>query len=334
MPAKTWSSYLCDREQHLQECFQKHKRGRKGPIEEVSEIGNEEDEVEILEDFSESRRDLTEDQEEVRLDRELEEEVIQDNLMVGHRDTLGPEQEYEAPMDSEHMKEREAFERAMGLGPPDIGTTYPDSMILGPPTEMAGTLFSRKDKLAEQAKDINLMQVKQWILDNGPPPRRESNFQNANLQFYRKIFPDLVLWPTTELLPENQLVSRIDPARPSNRPRFCVPAHNINLVLRSTHLALSHLGAEKMCWYLKDYVTFPSMWSVCRDFILTCGRCVQKHRYHLNKRMSGAFYPRTRSHISCHIDLAGPLPSSGVEGYKYILGIVDGFSGYLVTIPL
>ena len=91
-----------------------------------------------------------------------------------------------------------------------------------------------------------------------------------------------------------------------------------------------------MCWYLKYFVAFPSMWQVCRDFILTCGGCVQKHKYHQNKRMSGAYYPRTRSHInySCHIDLAGPLPSSGGEGFKYILAIVDGFSGYLVTIPL
>ena len=109
LPAKTWSSYLCDKEQHLQECYQRHKEGKIGPIEELTEIGTgegEEDEVEILEDFSEGRRDLTEDQEEIRQDRELEEELIQDNLMVGHRDTLGPEQEYEAPLDTEHMKER------------------------------------------------------------------------------------------------------------------------------------------------------------------------------------------------------------------------------------
>ena len=249
---------------------------------------------------------------------------------------MGSEQEYEAPLDTEHMKKREAVMRAIWMGPPDIGATYPDSMILGPPTEMAGTLFSRKDKLAEQAKDVNLLQVKQWLINKAPPPRRESNFQSATLLFYRKIFPDLILWSTTELMPENQLVLRIDRAKPSNRPIFCVPAHNINLVLRSTHLAHSHLGADKMCWYLKDFVTFPSMWSVCRDFILTCGGCVQKHRYHQNKRMSGAFYPRTWSHInySCHIDLAGPLLSSGIEGYKYILAIVDGFSSYLVTIPL
>ena len=40
------------------------------------------------------------------------------------------------------MREREAVMRALGLGAPDIGAMYPDSMILGPPTEMAGTLFS------------------------------------------------------------------------------------------------------------------------------------------------------------------------------------------------
>ena len=138
------------------------------------------------------------------LDREPEEEVLQDNLLVGHRDTLGPEQEYEAPMNSEHMKERDAVERAIGLGPSDLGNTYPDSMIIGPPTEMAGTLFSRKDKIAEQTKDLNLLEVEQWLLGTGPPTRRESNFQNSTLKFYRKIYPDMILWPT-ELLPENQL---------------------------------------------------------------------------------------------------------------------------------
>ena len=70
------------------------------------------------------------------------------------------------------MKERDALERAMGLGPSDMGNTYPDSMIIGPPTEMAGTQFSRKDKLAEQAKDLNILEVKGWLIGNGPPTQK------------------------------------------------------------------------------------------------------------------------------------------------------------------
>ena len=56
--------------------------------------------------------------------------------------------------------------------------------------------------------------------------------------------------------------------------------------------------------------------------------------YHRDKRISGCHFPRPKGFVGgiVNIDLAGPI-STDDDGYKYILGIHDHFSGYTVAVP-
>ena len=51
--------------------------------------------------------------------------------------------------------------------------------------------------------------------------------------------------------------------------------------------------------------------------------------------MEHCFYPREKGSATqiVHLDLAGPLPTTK-EGYKYILGIADNFSSFVIEVAI
>ena len=73
---------------------------------------------------------------------------------------------------------------------------------------------------------------------------------------------------------------------------------------------------------------------VCRE-LTQCAGCMQKHKMQNNMRVEHCFYMKEKGSAAqvVHLDLAGPLPESK-EGYKYILGIADNFSAFVMTIAI
>ena len=62
---------------------------------------------------------------------------------------------------------------------------------------------------------------------------------------------------------------------------------------------------------------------------------MQKHKLQKDVQVKHCFYPREKGSAAqiVHLDLARPLPSTK-EGYKYILGIVDNFSAFVMAVAI
>ena len=62
---------------------------------------------------------------------------------------------------------------------------------------------------------------------------------------------------------------------------------------------------------------------------------MQKHKLKKDVQVQHCFYPREKGKVMqiVHLDLAGPLPSTK-EGFKYILGIADNFSAFVMAMTL
>ena len=62
---------------------------------------------------------------------------------------------------------------------------------------------------------------------------------------------------------------------------------------------------------------------------------MQKHKIQQEGREEHCFHTKEKGFGSqvVHLDLAGPLPESK-EGYKYILGLADHFSAFVMAIAI
>ena len=74
--------------------------------------------------------------------------------------------------------------------------------------------------------------------------------------------------------------------------------------------------------------------AVCRE-LTKCVGCMQKHKLQKDVRVKHCFYLQKKGKAMqiVHLDLAGPLPSIK-EGYKYILGIADNFSAFVMAVTI
>ena len=62
---------------------------------------------------------------------------------------------------------------------------------------------------------------------------------------------------------------------------------------------------------------------------------MQKHKIQKDVRVEHCFYTKEKGFAAqvVHLDLAGPLPESK-EGHRYILGIADNFSAFVMVIAI
>ena len=79
----------------------------------------------------------------------------------------------------------------------------------------------------------------------------------------------------------------------------------------------------------------PGWYSAVRRELMKCSRCMQKHKIQKDVRVEHCFHTKEKGFAAqvVHLDLAGPLPESK-EGYKYILGIADHFSAFIMVIAI
>ena len=62
---------------------------------------------------------------------------------------------------------------------------------------------------------------------------------------------------------------------------------------------------------------------------------MQKHKIQKDMRVEHCFHTKEKGFAAqvVHLDLAGPLPPSK-EGYRYILGLADHFSAFVMSITI
>ena len=197
---------------------------------------------------------------------------------------------------------------------------------------MMKILKTDKQKADWQDKDPIISLVKTWVKENRKPTNTELNYWDPSLQAYRKILAVLKLRPVegtekTILVREGLVGRKMD--------RYCLPSEIANQVINDIHLYHMHLGIDATVRQVQRCVWMPGLHAAVRTELLKCPGCVQKQKIQQDVRVEHCFHTKEKGFASqvVHLDLAGPLPESK-EGYKYILGLADHFSAFVMAIAI
>ena len=101
----------------------------------------------------------------------------------------------------------------------------------------------------------------------------------------------------------------------------------------TTHQVLGHVGITKTTIAIKEEYFWPSMEQEIRLIVNKCKLCQQRKTGHQiaqppkNKTITSFPFEKIA------IDITGPLPVTK-SGYRYILGVIDYFSRFIMLVPL
>ncbi|MES9881967.1 MAG: reverse transcriptase domain-containing protein [Sedimenticola sp.] len=117
--------------------------------------------------------------------------------------------------------------------------------------------------------------------------------------------------------------------------QLAVPLKLRDTVLKQYHDALTacHYGVERTYEAIRMKYFWPSMYRDIQMYVKTCEPCQQSKRYVHFRKAKLQPLPVGDVFSRVHMDVLGPLPQTE-EGYKYILLLVDAFSGWCEAIPL
>ena len=106
-------------------------------------------------------------------------------------------------------------------------------------------------------------------------------------------------------------------------------------VLRSfhdSHAGGGHLGIQKTFAAIRERYYFPGMYQIISKYVTTCDLCQRMKTD--RKRQPPPLTPMPVEDVFSrwHMDILGPLPK--VNGYQYILLVVDSFSRWCESFPL
>ena len=96
-----------------------------------------------------------------------------------------------------------------------------------------------------------------------------------------------------------------------------------------------HLGVDGILKHAQKCVYMPGLRTAIAKQLASCQGCMQKYKVQKDVRVEHCFYTRERGYTSqvVHLDLAGPMPETK-EGYKFILGLADHFSSFVMAIAI
>lgn len=114
--------------------------------------------------------------------------------------------------------------------------------------------------------------------------------------------------------------------------RLLVPKNKRRELIKIIHESFAHIGVKKALSFLSEKYYWMNMDLDVRLFIGACKSCAERKnspvKKHIRESLQSCFPFQKIS-----LDITGPLPC-GLNGEKYILGIVDNFSRYVSLIPL
>ena len=118
--------------------------------------------------------------------------------------------------------------------------------------------------------------------------------------------------------------------------RIYVPSKEIqDKLLYNAHTSLissNHLGSRRVLMKLQEICYFPNLYGRILEYIKNCVTCIVYKQSRCPRDNQGTLPVATRPGEICYIDILGPFYPS--RSYKYILGILDGFSCRISLYPL
>ena len=117
--------------------------------------------------------------------------------------------------------------------------------------------------------------------------------------------------------------------------RYCLPSEIANQVINDIHLYHMHLGIDGTVRQVQKCIWMLGLHATVHRELLKCPGCMQKQKIQRDVRVEHCFHTKEKGFASqvVHLNLAGPLPESK-EGYKYILGLADHFSAFVMVIAI
>jgi hypothetical protein len=146
----------------------------------------------------------------------------------------------------------------------------------------------------------------------------------------------------TQFLMKNEILYHLhDPnVRKSKRvtegtySQLVVPKRLREDVILSYHEGMAHLGFDKTHAAIKRKYFWPRMYTDIYAHVETCTQCQKSKRSYVNNKVPLCPIPIALHPFSrIHMDILGPLTTSKNKN-KYILVIVDSFSGWCKSFPL
>ena len=95
----------------------------------------------------------------------------------------------------------------------------------------------------------------------------------------------------------------------------------------------AHLAFEKSFASIRNKYFWPKMWSDIQSYVKSCDVCQKATRNYSNHKAPLQPLPIAEPFMRVHMDILGPLPET-LEGFKYILSVVDSFTGWIECIPM